>query len=50
MLYLILLSNFVALVLLLRRLVSTGEDQGATLLLAALQMWLTNVIVFALAF
>ena len=49
-LYLILLSNFVALVLLLHRLVSTGEDQGPTLLLAALQVWLTNVIVFALAF
>lgn len=49
-LYLILLSNFIALLLLLHRLVSMGEDQGPTLLLAALQVWATNVIVFALAF
>ncbi len=49
-LFLILVSNFIALVLLLRRLVSTGADQGSTLLLAALQVWVTNVIVFALAF
>jgi hypothetical protein len=49
-LYLIMASNFVALVLLLRRLVQSGTDQGSTLLLAALQIWATNVIVFALAF
>jgi hypothetical protein len=49
--YLILFSNLVSLVLLLRRLVSpSGADQGADLLLAALQVWLTNVIVFSLAF
>ncbi|HZD97563.1 MAG TPA: hypothetical protein VE132_05325 [Micromonosporaceae bacterium] len=49
-LFLILVSNFIALVLLLHRLVSTGADQGASLLLAALQVWVTNVIVFALAY
>jgi hypothetical protein len=48
--YLILAFNLVSLVLLLRKLVSSGTDSGGQLLLAALQVWLTNVIVFALAF
>ena len=48
--YLIMASNLVALGLLLHQLVSTGSDKGGQLLLAALQVWLTNVIVFALAF
>jgi hypothetical protein len=48
--YIIMASNFVALVLLLHQLVSSGSDKGPQLLLAALQVWLTNVIVFALAF
>jgi hypothetical protein len=48
--YLIMFSNFVALVVLLHLLVSEGTDSGAELLLAALQVWLTNVIVFSLAF
>ena len=48
--YLIMFSNLVALVLLLHRLVSRGSDSGGELLLAALQVWLTNVIVFSLAF
>lgn len=48
---LIALSNAVALVLLIRQLVGgAGEDQAATLLLAAGQVWLTNVLVFALAY
>jgi hypothetical protein len=48
--YLIMATNIVSLVLLLHRLVAAGSDQGPTLLLAALQVWLTNVIVFGLAF
>lgn len=48
--YLILASNLVALVLLIRKLVTSDTGQGPQLLLAALQIWLTNVIVFALAF
>jgi hypothetical protein len=48
--YLIMFSNLVALVLLLHRLVSQGTDSAGELLLAALQVWLTNVIVFSLAF
>ncbi len=48
--YLIMFSNLIALVLLLHRLVSQGSDSGGELLLAALQVWLTNVVVFALAF
>jgi hypothetical protein len=42
-------SNAVALVLLVHRLVS-GDKDGPILLLAAGQVWLTNVIVFALAY
>src|SRR5262245_45246000 len=41
---LILVTNLVSLALLLRKLVVTGTAQGPTLLLAALQVWLTNVI------
>jgi hypothetical protein len=49
--YLIMATNFISLILLIHQLVSgTGSDRGAELLLAALQVWLTNVIVFALAF
>jgi len=48
--YLIMATNLVSLVLLLHKLVSGGSDHGPALLLAALQVWLTNVIVFALAF
>src|ERR1700712_917541 len=41
----------IALVLLTRQLVGgPGEDQPATLLLAAGQVWLTNVLVFAMAY
>lgn len=47
---LIALTNLVALVLLLRELVAPGKGQSATLLLAAGQVWLTNVIVFGLAY
>jgi hypothetical protein len=47
---LILATNLVSLGLLLRKLVGTGSDTGGALLLAALQVWLTNVIVFGLAF
>jgi hypothetical protein len=44
-------SNAIALVLLIRQLVGGhGEDDPATLLLAAGQVWLTNVLVFALAY
>ncbi|WNI14351.1 hypothetical protein [Actinacidiphila sp. ITFR-21] len=43
-------SNLAALGLLVRDLVSPGVDDGTSLLLAALQVWLTNVIVFGLAF
>jgi hypothetical protein len=43
-------SNLISLILLLHRLVSSGSDRGSDLLLAALQVWLTNVIVFALTF
>jgi hypothetical protein len=43
-------SNLVSLVLLLHRLVASGTDDAGPLLLAALQVWLTNVIVFALTF
>ena len=47
---LIALTNLVALIQLLRELASTGSGQGSTLLLAAGQVWLTNVIVFGLAY
>lgn len=43
-------SNAVALVLLIHRLVSGGGGDGAGLLLSAGQVWLTNVLVFALAY
>ncbi|HET8982097.1 MAG TPA: hypothetical protein VFN47_05390 [Pedococcus sp.] len=43
-------TNAASLVLLIRALVSGGTSQGAGLLLAAGQVWLTNVIVFALAY
>lgn len=48
---LIALANSIALGLLVSNLVSqTGAKDGRTLLLAALQIWLTNLIVFGLAF
>jgi hypothetical protein len=43
-------TNAASLVLLIRALVSGGTSQGAGLLLAAGQVWLTNVLVFALAY
>jgi hypothetical protein len=47
---LIAVTNMVALILLLHQLVSTGSSQAVDLLLAAGQVWLTNVIVFGLAY
>lgn len=47
---LLLLANQVALVQLVIQLVSTGASDGPNLLLAALQVWITNVIVFALLY
>ncbi|KQZ88355.1 hypothetical protein [Phycicoccus sp. Root563] len=47
---LIAITNGCALVLLVRALVSGQAEQGSSLLLAALQVWLTNVLIFALAF
>jgi hypothetical protein len=47
---LIALTNLVSLVLLVHELVSGSTKQGAALLAGAGQVWLTNVIVFALAF
>jgi hypothetical protein len=46
----ILVTNLFALVALLRALVAPKGDNGPALLVAALQVWLTNVIVFALAY
>lgn len=43
-------ANAVALFLLVRLLVQGGTSDGRQLLLAAAQVWLTNIIVFALAF
>jgi hypothetical protein len=43
-------SNSAALILLVHELVSGQTKQGGTLLLAAAQVWLTNVLVFALAY
>jgi hypothetical protein len=43
-------TNLVALVLLVRQLTQTSSSQSATLLMAAGQVWLTDVIVFALAY
>lgn len=47
---LIAVANAVALVLLLRQLVTTGESRAVELLIAAGQVWLTNVVVYGLAF
>ena len=47
---LIAIANAVALVLLLRQLVTTGNSRAVELLIAAGQVWLTNVIVYGLAF
>jgi hypothetical protein len=47
---LIAVANAVALVLLLRQLVTTGNSRAVELLIAAGQVWLTNVIVYGLAF
>jgi hypothetical protein len=44
------LANTVALILLLRALLASQVQDGRSLLLAALQVWLTNVVVFGLAF
>ena len=43
-------ANQVALVQLIILLVNAGSEEGPTLLLTALQVWLTNVIVFALIY
>jgi len=47
---LIAVANAVALVLLLRQLVTTDSSRAVELLIAAGQVWLTNVIVYGLAF
>jgi hypothetical protein len=44
------LANAVALVMLLRALLASQVQDGRSLLIAALQVWLTNIIVFGLAF
>jgi hypothetical protein len=44
------LTNATALVLLVRELTSGHVQTGAMMLLAAAQVWLTNIIVFALAY
>jgi hypothetical protein len=44
------LANTVALVILLRALLGSHVQNGRSLLLAALQVWLTNIVVFGLAF
>lgn len=46
----LLLANQVALVQLIMLLVSSGKEDGPSLLLAALQVWITNVIGFALLY
>ncbi len=43
-------ANQVALVLLLEALTVDKVSHGASLLIAALQVWLTNIIIFGLAF
>ena len=43
-------ANTVALVMLLRALLASHVQDGRALLVAALQVWLTNIIVFGLAF
>ena len=50
LLLLIAASNATALVLLIDRMVSGSRAGGSNLLLAAGQIWLTNVLVFALAY
>ncbi|TFB70639.1 DUF1345 domain-containing protein [Cryobacterium glaciale] len=47
---LLVVANEVALVQLVIQLTSGGKDDGPTLLLAALQVWVTNVIAFALVY
>jgi hypothetical protein len=47
---LIAVANAIALVLLLRQLVTSGNSRAVELLIAAGQVWLTNVIVYRLAF
>jgi hypothetical protein len=47
---LIAVANAIALVLLLRQLVTSGNSRAVELLIAAGQVWLTNVIVYGLAF
>lgn len=47
---LLLLANQVALVQLIVELVTATKSDGPTLLLAAVQVWVTNVIVFALLY
>ena len=44
------LANMVALFMLLRALLASHVQDGRALLVAALQVWLTNIIVFGLAF
>ncbi|BAJ28070.1 hypothetical protein KSE_22500 [Kitasatospora setae KM-6054] len=44
------ISNLIVLGLLVRALVSTDVKDGGSLLLAALQVWATDIIVFGLAF
>lgn len=44
------LANTVSLVMLLRALLASQVQDGRSLLVAALQVWLTNIIVFGLAF
>lgn len=47
---LILLANLLALVLLCQELVAGDASSGSRLLVAAVQVWATNVLVFALAY
>ncbi len=44
------ISNLVALIILIHELVYAGVKDGRSLLVAALQVWLTNIIVFGLAY
>lgn len=43
-------ANQVALVQLISQLLTAGKDDGPTILLAAVQVWITNVIVYALIY
>ena len=47
---LVVVSNTVTLILLIHILISDANAQGSSLLVAALQVWLTNVIAFALIY